>query len=121
MVSQINSKLDERHFTYFNDLLTHYNIDNNIVFEHMYELNTLLPDNIHTFCTINTDGSSPHLRNVLPVKYGVLEIIKGYNAGFCTFILHGFTTEQTFIYTSRYRGKEETSDKWRKVMWEYVN
>lgn len=120
-INQINSKLDERYFAYFNDLLMHYNIANNIVFEHMCELNMLLPDNIHTFCTINTDGSTPHLRNVVPVKYGVLEIIKGYNTGFCTFILHGSTMEETYIYTSRYRGKEEASDKWRRVMWEYVN
>lgn len=105
----------------FGNVLDTYGINRNTSFNNMSELNAALPINIHTICTINTDITAQQIVNAVPIKYGVLEIIKGYNDGFCTFILYDSIAEETFILTSRLHDNIEELGKWRKVMWEYVN
>lgn len=115
-VSTINSKLDKRILPNFGNVLDAYGIDKNIVFEHMHELNALLPDNIHTFCSVNTDATAKQLVNVLPCRYGVLEIIRGYNISFGHFVLWA-ADQEIYVYFARYTEQ----DKWRKITQEFVN
>lgn len=119
--SQINSNLNKLMVANFGNVLDAYGINRSTIFNNMTELNAVLPINIHTICTINTDATAWQIANAVPNKYGTLEIIKGYNDGFCTFILYGSIVGETYIYTSRYGSTGESLHKWRRVMWEYVN
>ena len=120
-VSTINSNLNKLMVANFGNVLDAYGINRSTIFNNMTELNAVLPINIHTICTINTDATAWQIANAVPNKYGTLEIIKGYNDGFCTFILYGSLVEETYILTSRLRDNLEELGKWRKVMWEYIN
>lgn len=120
-INQINSNMNKLMVANFGNVLDAYGIDKSTIFNNMTELNAALPINIHTICTINTDTTARQIANAVPNRYGTLEIIKGYNDNFCTFILYGSAVGETYIYTSRYRSTGESLHKWRRVMWEYVN
>ena len=121
LICQLNSNLNKLMVANFGNVLDAYGINRSTIFNNMTELNAVLPINIHTICTINTDATAWQIANAVPNKYGTLEIIKGYNDGFCTFILYGSIVGETYIYTSRYGSTGESLHKWRRVMWEYVN
>ncbi len=121
MPNQINSNMNKLMVANFGNVLDAYGIGKSTIFNNMTELNAALPINIHTICTINTDITARQIVNAVPIRYGILEIIKGYNDGFCTFILYGSLVEETYILTSRLRDNLEELGKWRKVMWEYIN
>ena len=120
-INQINSNMNKLMVANFGNVLDAYGIGKSTIFNNMTELNAALPINIHTICTINTDITARQIVNAVPIRYGILEIIKGYNDGFCTFILYGSLVEETYILTSRLRDNLEELGKWRKVMWEYIN
>ena len=120
-ISQLNSNMNKLMVANFGNVLDAYGIGKSTIFNNMTELNAALPINIHTICTINTDITARQIVNAVPIRYGILEIIKGYNDGFCTFILYGSLVEETYILTSRLRDNLEELGKWRKVMWEYIN
>lgn len=118
---QLNSNLNKLQVANFGNVLDVYGVSRATVFNDMTELDALLPINIHTICSVNTDATASQIASAVPVKYGILEIIKGYNDGFCTFILYGSIVAETYIYTCRPGGTDEKQNKWRRVMWEYVN
>ena len=120
-IDQIYSNMNKLMVANFGNVLDAYGIGKSTIFNNMTELNAALPINIHTICTINTDITARQIVNAVPIRYGILEIIKGYNDGFCTFILYGSLVEETYILTSRLRDNLEELGKWRKVMWEYIN
>lgn len=120
LISKINSNFNKLQVLNFGNVLDVYGINRDIVFNNMTELNVLLPINIHTICSMNTEATAQQLVNAVPIKYGVLEIIKGYNNRFCTFILYGSNIAETYIYTSRAGDTNEGLHKWRRIMWEYV-
>lgn len=84
----------------FGNFLDLYNISRDTVFTDMHDLNLLLPVNIHCFCTVNTDGFG-QLRDILPERYGILEVIKGYNDEFCMFYFHTSLGARTYKFNSR--------------------
>lgn len=89
----------------------------------MFEVNKIIPVSYHVTCTINTEGTSKQLAGLLPSPYGMLEIVKGYNDGFCTFIFYESTARKTWMYTSRgVNGVEVLGGDWRSIATEsYVD
>lgn len=100
----------------FGNFLDLYNISRDTVFTDMHDLNLLLPVNIHCFCTVNTDVFI-QLRDVLPEKYGILEVIKGYNDGYCIFYFHTAVRGRTYQFNSRCQDstKPTYEVKWQNI------
>ena len=93
-------------------MLSYYGI-NASKFSSIGELNEALPLNINAISSINTDYAAAPIADIMPARYGILEILKGYNNGFCTFIFHESTKKRTWINTSRIlNGVESLGGEW---------
>lgn len=122
--NELTEKLGGVSFYYsFSEFLDHLGISRTTTFANMFEVNKIIPVSYHVTCTINTEGTSPQLAGLLPSPYGMLEIVKGYNDGFCTFIFYESTARKTWMYTSRgVNGVEVLGGDWSSIATEaYVD
>lgn len=129
-IAQLNSDFSKLQIDNFTELLTEFGINTSTVFNSMDELNLVIPKNTHTLCTINADATGKQLANVLPggIKYGILEIIKGYNNSFCKFIYYSSTiaaSGRIYVYDSRYSssadGSIDSVQEWKEIAYMAAN
>ena len=103
-------------------MLSYYGI-NASKFSSISELNEALPLNINAISSINTEYAAAPIADIMPTRYGILEILKGYNNGFCTFVLHESTKKKTWVNKSRIlNGVESLGGEWMALATEsYVD
>lgn len=109
---ELNGNITCRVFGDFAKMLSYYGI-NISKFSSLSQLNESLPINIHAITAVNTEYAAAPVADIMPAKYGILEILKGYNNGFCTFIFHEATNKKTWINKSRIlNGVESLGGEW---------